>query len=620
MSLSTLQVLRQEVQRLQEQYRQYMLSMSASRVRLDEEKSGCGVCGQRRAVQKTVRRKGVTLAAGAFELQRTVRVCPAGCPERGDGLNDLLPRGCVVGYDVMAYIGRQRFLEHRQREEIRRQLMGEYGIRLSAAEISMQGQRFLQYLERLHEQAAPRLRRVMESDGGWPMHCDATGEDGQGTLLVVLAGWRQWVLGAWKIPTERSETILPHLQETVQCFGMPVAIMRDLGAAMSDATQLLVQQQQSTAPVLACHQHFLSDIGKDLLSCGHDGLRELFRTTGLRSQVRRLARDLGRLLGPEIHSARLHMRGWLDQPPDALLPGKAGLATIRSLAQWMLDYPADLTDEGFPYDLPWLAFYDRCLQIVYTLKAFSEPKDTAVAKSLLRLQRILRPILADKPGFAILAETLTMRFRLFRELRQALRLFPKSLSGETWDARQLQDVQAKVEKLQHSLAIRQSQPRCTKDKAQAIQVILNHLKKHASFLWGHVIPTPGAARPCRLVDRTNNREESFFHTLKHNERRRSGRKCLTQDFEHLPAAVALAYNLNHPDYVSALCGSLDRLPAAFARLDNQMGNSIHHHTASQTGEFASLSRADRLEVRAPGFTSLIVAAAQRGFRAEAAQG
>jgi hypothetical protein len=29
------------------------------------------------------------------------------------------------------------------------------------------------------------------------MHVDATGEDGRGTLLLVLAGWRQWVLGAW---------------------------------------------------------------------------------------------------------------------------------------------------------------------------------------------------------------------------------------------------------------------------------------------------------------------------------------------------------------------------------------------------------------------------------------
>ena len=67
--------------------------------------------------------------------------------------------------------------------------------------------------------------------------------------------------------------------------------------------------------------------------------------------------------------------------------------------------------------------------------------------------------------------------------------------------------------------------------------------------------------------RTNNRLESLFHTIKHGERRRSGRKILTQDFEILPPAAALATNLHHADYVSLVCGSLDRLPEAFAALD-----------------------------------------------------
>src|SRR5207249_488890 len=71
----------------------------------------------------------------------------------------------------------------------------------------------------------------------------------------------------------------------------------------------------------------------------------------------------------------------------------------------------------------------------------------------------------------------------------------------------------------------------------------------------------------RLVARTNNGLESLFHTIKHGERRRSGRKILTQDFEILPPAAALATNLHHADYVSLLCGSLDRLPEAFAALD-----------------------------------------------------
>ena len=89
----------------------------------------------------------------------------------------------------------------------------------------------------LHRRSAPKLRAAFENDGGWPLHIDATGEDGRGTLLVAFAGWRRWVLGAWKIPTERADAILPKLQDVTSLFGAPCAIMRDLGRAVTEAAQ-----------------------------------------------------------------------------------------------------------------------------------------------------------------------------------------------------------------------------------------------------------------------------------------------------------------------------------------------------------------------------------------------
>ena len=56
-------------------------------------------------------------------------------------------------------------------------------------------------------------------------------------------------------------------------------------------------------------------------------------------------------------------------------------------------------------------------------------------------------------------------------------------------------------------------------------------------------------------------------TTDNSERRRSGRKKLTQDLENLPPGAPLAFNLRDPDYVDLLCGTLERLPAAFAALD-----------------------------------------------------
>ncbi len=93
----------------------------------------------------------------------------------------------------------------------------------------------------------------------------------------------------------------------------------------------------------------------------------------------------------------------------------------------------------------------------------------------------------------------------------------------------------------------------------------------------------------------------------------SGRKILTQDFERLAPAAALAINLTHADYVEIVCGSLDRLADAFAQLDAaNRSRSIAAATKHRntTVETASLSTLDRRLVRKSAMGDRIIAAAQ----------
>jgi hypothetical protein len=305
-------------------------------------------------------------------------------------LAGLIPPGSIVGYDVMVHVGLERFVRHRQRDEIRAGLEKEHGIVLSSGEISDLGRRFLVYLEALHREKAPALRAAMEADGGWPLHVDATGEDGRGTLLVALSGWRRWVLGAWKVPTERSDVIVPRLEETAALFGSPCAIMRDLGRAVTEAAEQFVNKLAAPIPVLACHQHFLRDVGTDLLREGHDKLRALFRCVDIRKDLRAFVRQLGHCLGKRIHEARVDIRTWLDQPVQDLdLPeGAPGIAVVRALAQWILDFSADGNNEGFPFDLPHLDLYVRCLHIRWAVDGFlqKQPADAEADERILILQ------------------------------------------------------------------------------------------------------------------------------------------------------------------------------------------------------------------------------------------
>jgi hypothetical protein len=579
--------LRQQVAALQATGQRQVRSTGGTPVFVDEPPEPCPVCGGVLGVEKTIQRHGITLEHGPFQVRETVYACRAGCRKdgapvtrRAAALADRLPPRGVVGYDVIVFVGLARFVDHWQREEIRTALESQHGIRLSTGEISALGRRFLAYLEALHEAHAPELRSALENDGGYPLHVDATGEDGRGTLLVAFAAWRRWVLGAWKVPTERAEVILPRLLDVTQRFGAPCAIMRDLGRAVQDACDDLVAALGRDIPVLACHLHFLRDVGGDLLRPAHDQLRALFRRFKVKPALRALARDLGRALGTDIALARQGLSDWQTggEKEHVLPDGQAGLATVRALAQWVLDYHTDGNDQGFPFDLPYLDLHDRCRTACRAADAFRRRPnaDPRVYKAIDRLRRRLLPVESQVP-FAKVAATLRAQADLFTELRDALRLRPKPagrnaaappvLTTEQAHA-ELRDIHTAVDALTTSLQERRPERGPAQDRRQAIDILLAHLQRHGETLFGHVIQLPDSAGGgIHLVDRTNNSLEGLFDDLKHGERRRSGRKILTQDLEQLPPAAALAINLRSSDYVAIVCGSLDQLPKAFAKLD-----------------------------------------------------
>jgi hypothetical protein len=520
-----------------------------------EPPEACAVCDRRLKVQKTIQRWGKTLAHGLFRVRETIYACASRGQKkdhpivtaRSSSLAQLLLPHSTVGYDLLAYVGCQRFVHYRQREEMRSELEERYGIVLSTGEISALGRRFLVYLEVLHRKKAPALRAALEADGGWPLHIDATGEDGRGTLVTAWAGWRGWVLSAWKAPTERAEFILPGIQRVATEFGAPCAIVRDLGRAMSEAAAQYVQSLTKPIPVLACHQHFLADIGEDLLEEKHNRLRDGFRQIRLLPRLRAFVRQQGSHLGESIGLGREALDHWLAAKggTPALPKGEGGIVAVRGMAQWVLDYHADGSGLGFPFDLPWLDLFGRCLYLLAALRTFlrTPPADAQVHRALETLHRILRPLEKDQPPLLLVQEALSQRADLFHCLRAVLRLEEKNPT-----AKKLDQIQTALQRLKVSLRRKRPERGPAKDTREAIDLILAHLDRHGPYLWGHAIRLlrhVGGGIP--LVARTNNGLESLFHTIKHGERRRSGRKILTQDFEVLPPAAAETASLSTKD-------------------------------------------------------------------------
>jgi hypothetical protein len=409
-------------------------------------------------------------------------------------------------------------------------------------------------------------------------------------------------------------------------FGDPCAVMRDLGRAMIPAVASFRKERGLSIPVLSCHFHFLQDVGKDLLDAGYAALREMLRQTGVRSKLRTLARDLGCALGSEIDQAREAVETWKNQsgsghhlpenPTDAQ-------AVVRSLVQWVLDFNAQSTCRRFPFDRPLLDLYGRCITAARATDAFLRhpPNDARARRALWRLSRAL-DLVASSQCMVHVVASLRTRAALFDELRTTLRLRPSLPTAQETAStpEELRDIEKDLVALEEHLRQRRPARGPAEDRRKAIDLILDHLHRHGDSLFGHEIELPAElGGGTRLVERTNNVEETYFRDLKHRERRRSGRKVLTQDFERLPPAAALVPNLLKPDYVAPLCGSLEDLPVALAQLD------ANRHAARREGrpaklpatasqrpiiESASLPATDRRIIRSNAMDQRILAAAR----------
>ena len=517
----------------------------------------------------------------------------------------------------------------------------EKDIHISSGKITNLAHRFLRHFGFLHAQRSSALKEAIEQEGGYVGHVDATGECGTGTLFINVDGWRGWVLGAWRLTTECADQIKPCLEDSKEKFGAPRAMMRDYGKAMIPAVQEFVDGCDEKIEILGCHQHFCGFVGKDLLKGAYDKLGGLLNKHGFKTPLAAIVREWGKRKGVQGHGVKQAIEKWNEDLGLYRMPkGPIGIAALRSHVQWVLDINSETNNLRFPFELPHLIFYDQCKELRSTSDAYIRyaPDDPYLLRSLKRLTKILDPIITDD-SFSDVIKILRRRNKLFSELRSALRVIPK-ISGVKktislpLDVRlaELNDIKKAVAKLKSSLIERRTKRNPGEDNRNAIDTTLKHLDKHETSLWGHVIRLPEhAGGGIRLVQRTKLPVEGFFSGFKRGIRRQTGKKILTQELESIPPESALVNNLNDPRYVQILCGSIEKLPEAFAELDRdeelksadlKREDEERPRTSEENRykiETASLSRSDKNFVRKPSLKAKILkAAASRAPRFDSA--
>ncbi len=561
-------------------------------IKFPAEVKQCNYCMQKLYVYKTHRRTVFTIKYGRFIACEILMFCPehkygvttfccamGGLPlqvlkYRSEALKQLVAPRASFAYDVIDYIGQARFINHRQRSEIQAELLI-LGIEISTGEISKLSDLFLIYIEQLHLKHADRLRELMIKSGGYVLHIDATGENGSEMLLVCYNGLQNITLYATKIKSENVEEILAAVIKTIELFGPPLAVIHDLGSGMSKAAQALKDLWPEIVDLI-CEFHFLQDIGKDIIEKDYDALRKLFRKSRISPGLRRLKKRINLELKDQNHAVNYFYNAF-DKGNFDLDHVDINRALIYAMISWILEYKSESKGLSFPFEQPYVTFFNRCNIIGTMVKKLLNNKyfeDETIRDYLLKIYHIVNKIHNDK-RFKSQINRILENLTLFNELRNTLRLFDDENQGingcRTFHCKQeLNNVEQQLIQFKQSIQKRLLTEKLTKTTQRAIKIILKHLEKYQHLLFGRIFEVEiDGLKKLIIADRTNNCLEQFFRNIKRFLRRTTGRKNLQLDFNKLPAQVALIPNLQNEDYITTVYGSLDNLPILFSQLDQQ---------------------------------------------------
>ena len=202
--------------------------------------------------------------------------------------------------------------------------------------------------------------------------------------------------------------------------------------------------------------------------------------------------------------------------------GRAGVrADLAALILWVLEGTGH-KDLPYPFALPHWDFYRRCGQFRRQARRWLPgPRSPAGRRALRQVPAVLAA-LGRRARIAWSVPRLERRWAVFNQLRTILRLRDDELPR---GSRPVPRVRGPAATAAHLQAIE-----------TAAKTYHDELRQQVA-----------AQQPCRTDHRPH----------------------LGRDMEDQPAQAALAANLLCPHYVRIVCGTLDRLPQAFAELDRQ---------------------------------------------------
>ncbi len=511
-------------------------------------------------VLKTRKKTVVTLDIGPFRAKETILQCPQDQSLwHSKALRALVPEGGTYGFDVIEYVGMALFFNGRNEREIR-QALAARNIRISAREIGYLGRRFLVYLALAHHESRESLRRSLSKRGGYILHVDGTCEGDSPHLFCGLDGISQWVLDSVKLPSEKKERLVPFFHRIKAQYGTPLALVHDMGSGILRA----VEEVFPGVADFICHFHFLRDVGKDLLLQDNQHLIQCLRKYDIRARLRHKARSLVNQLEQDTQTMAQFKAG-VDSGNITCLESLCSMS-LYTLIHWAFEALGRSSGYGFPFDRPYLIFYQRLKQLHRLLGDFlamdlpNRSKDKRVFYSAWhRLDELIN----DEVLTQIVAN-MAAKAEVFDKLRSALRItLPECKKGlnDSGEDLDIKTIEKNMREFRDWLLSDQL-------RKQTYAKMIEQIDKYWDKLFADpiIVNTPEGAVTI-VPQRTNNLLEWFFRGEKRLARKKCGTASLSKTLKTILAETPLVRNLENEEYYKIILNGCASLAERFSQID-----------------------------------------------------
>jgi hypothetical protein len=523
----------------------------------------CPICGSVLHVQKTTSPKTVvTMDIGAFNAKETVLFCPHDRKTFfSEQLHNLVPRGGTFGFDVIVEVGLALFVHCRNNREIMI-AMAAKNVFISEREVSYLGRKFIIYLALAHRQSRPNLRNLMARKGGYILHVDGTCEGDSPNLFCGLDEISELVLDTIKIPSEKTELLVPFFQRIKEQYGEPKALVHDMGRGIIAA----VKEVFKGVPDFICHFHFLRDLGKDLLLDEYTTLQKRLRKFKVKPLLRQRSKYLEQKIDPACQSIEEIIESLESGTWQTTSFENIPLITTYALIQWVFEYQRQSNGYGVPFDRPHLDFYrrlqkaHRLLANIMDIHLRGNIKDN---KPFYQIYLTFKEVVEDKQ-LNELASSLERKAQVFDKLRMAMRIaVPESKCGinDNGDEMDIKNIEEKVTLFRKWLA-------SDTQRKRTYAKMLDQIDKYWEKLFADPLPVSTSEGVVYIQpQRTNNILERFFRGEKRRGRKKSGTASMSKLLKSLLSDTPLVQNLKNAEYMEIILNGCPNLAERFAKID-----------------------------------------------------